>query len=67
MARIVTHVEKGPAKVEIGGETKFMCMCGLSKNRPFCDSSHMQTLDEEDGKMYKYEDPLTATHLKVFQ
>ena len=26
-----------------GGETKAFCMCGLSKNAPFCDGSHKTT------------------------
>lgn len=25
------------------GQTKFFCMCGLSKNGPFCDGSHSGT------------------------
>ncbi len=25
------------------GETKAFCMCGLSKNGPYCDGSHKET------------------------
>lgn len=55
MARIVVHEDKKPARVEIGGEVKHFCMCGLSAKKPFCDGSHKQTIDEEEGKTYKYE------------
>jgi CDGSH-type Zn-finger protein len=55
MARIIVNENKGPAKVEIGGEIKHMCMCGLSKKKPFCDGSHHKTKEEEEGKVYKYD------------
>jgi len=37
-----------PFKVDVkAGETKAFCMCGTSKNGPFCDGSHTQ---EGSGK-----------------
>ena len=56
MARIVKHEEKVPMEVKVGDESKYICMCGLSKNKPFCDGEHKQTDGEEEGKLYKYED-----------
>ena len=56
MARLVKHEAQGPAEVKIGNETKWICMCGLSKNKPFCDSSHKKTKTEEASKLYAYKD-----------
>ncbi len=33
-----------PFAIEVkAGDTKAFCMCGLSKNGPFCDGSHATT------------------------
>ena len=55
MARIVKQDALSPMEVKVGGESKWICMCGLSKNKPFCDGSHHQCKGEETGKLYKYE------------
>ncbi|MBI4739729.1 CDGSH iron-sulfur domain-containing protein [Candidatus Woesearchaeota archaeon] len=55
MTRLVVYEEKRPKEVKVGQDSKWMCMCGLSKNLPFCDGSHKQCAGEEDGKLYKYE------------
>lgn len=60
MAREVTHDARGPDVLdkddldENDGRV-FICRCGLSDDKPFCDSSHKRTTDEEEGVVYKYE------------
>jgi CDGSH-type Zn-finger protein len=61
MSREVTHTANGPTPVdeddlEEQGGTAFICQCGLSDNKPYCDGSHNETGDEESGKTYKYVD-----------
>jgi CDGSH-type Zn-finger protein len=55
VARLVKHDRSEPYKVEKGGETIWICGCGLSKNKPFCDGSHKKTRDEEPGAVYLYD------------
>ncbi len=56
MARAVIKTAKKPFELKVGDKIVNICMCGLSKNQPFCDGSHMNTLDEKDDTLYQYDE-----------
>lgn len=55
MARLVKRTRGGPYQVTVGGETKYICGCGLSKNQPYCDGTHKTTRGEDPAKLYWYD------------
>jgi CDGSH-type Zn-finger protein len=56
MARLVKRTPTGPTKFMIDGKDQWFCKCGLSKNQPYCDSSHKLARDEDPRKLYWYDD-----------
>lgn len=55
MRQVLKH-PNGPLEIKPQETSIWICMCGLSKNQPFCDGSHKMTRDEEEGKLYQYDD-----------
>ena len=55
MARAVIKEAKEPHEIKPQNESAWICMCGLSKNQPFCDGSHKMCSDEQDSELYEYD------------
>ena len=55
MARKVIKTAESPLEVKPQKESVWICMCGLSKNPPFCDGCHKKAADELEGKIYEYD------------
>jgi len=57
MARMIRHEKNAPYEVPEGTELPvYICACGLSKTKPFCDGSHKRTRDEAANEVYAYDD-----------
>jgi CDGSH-type Zn-finger protein len=54
--RTVLKSDLGPLEIKPQEKSVWICLCGLSKNQPFCDGSHKKIRDEESGKVYAYDE-----------
>ncbi len=67
MARMVRHERNTPYEIPEGTELPaYICACGLSKNKPFCDGSHRRTRDENPEDSYVYDDQGRARVIKQY-
>ena len=64
MARIRIFEKKSPLKAK---PDAWICMCGVSRNFPYCDGSHSRAnLEEEkEGKLYIYDEKLKRKRVKI--
>ena len=63
MPRLVKRTALEPTRYVMEGKEVWLCKCGLSKNQPYCDSSHKLTRGEEPDKLYWYDE--AGTRLEV--
>ena len=53
--RKVLRSDAQPLEIKPQQKSVWICMCGLSKNQPYCDGSHKAAAGEEAGKVYEYD------------
>ena len=61
--RKVIKTAHGPYELKPQSKPVFICMCGLSDNQPFCNGSHLKTLDEKEDKCYEYNEKKKNTNV----
>jgi len=57
MARLVKRFRSKPYAVTFGGETQYICGCGLSSKLPFCDSTHKKVGFRSEVTAFALEPP----------
>lgn len=56
MVRLIRHDANKPYHIKTqSGEDIYVCACGLSRGKPYCDGSHRKTQDEQPNEIYLYE------------
>ena len=66
MPRLVQHNAKGPVEIKSkDGQSFWICQCGLSRNQPYCDGSHNTAADEDENKLYEYDEQLNRKESTV--
>jgi len=65
MARVILFNRNRPYLIQVGGQNVAICACGLSKNKPYCDGTHKITRDEEEGKLFAYDENRNRVAVKV--
>ena len=53
--RKVLKSDLRPLEIKPQEKSVWICMCGLSKNQPYCDGSHKTIGEEEAGRVYEYD------------
>lgn len=68
MGRLIRHDRAQPyqLKPEDVQEAVYLCACGLSRNKPFCDGSHKRTRGEEEGALYLYDAEGNRVQVETF-
>ncbi|HEV3115032.1 MAG TPA: CDGSH iron-sulfur domain-containing protein [Candidatus Binataceae bacterium] len=67
MSRMIRHERNLPYEIAEGTELPlYICACGLSKNKPFCDGSHRRTKDETAGETYVYDEGGRVSVIKQY-
>lgn len=58
MPRLIQHSKNRPFEIKPSNRSKWICQCGLSSNKPYCDGSHTSVDSETESEFYFYSCPL---------